>query len=226
MNEAVDFSEFAHSANGWRKSQWLEIMGPGFVDLAFNLAHEADPHAHLIYNDYEMQNVGRRDFVVEMIRDLKKKKVPINGIGMQVHANIDSPSIQEIDAAITAFAREGMRIHITEMDVDVLPMDWDFVGADIATRFKYKEKLNPYVNGLPKKIEDQLARRYEDLFKLFLKHRDSIDRVTTWGTYDGESWKNSFPIPARTNYPLLFDREMQPKPAYEAIAKLRSQGLG
>jgi endo-1,4-beta-xylanase len=70
-------------------------------------------------------------------------------------------------------------------------------------------------------MQDRLARRYEDLFKLFLKHRDKIDRITTWGTSDDESWKNDFPVSGRTNYPLLFDRSHEPKQAYRAISGLK-----
>ena len=81
--------------------------------------------------------------------------------------------------------------------------------------------MNPYVEGLPPEIDKKLTKRYEDLFKLFLKHRDKIDRVTFWGTTDGESWKNNFPMHGRTNYPLLFDRKRKPKNAYFAVAALK-----
>ncbi len=220
VNEAVDFSNNGPSANGWRKSKWLETMGPEFVDRSFHLAHEADPKAELLYNDYEMQNPGRRDFVVNMIKDFKKRGVPIHGVGMQGHVHLGRPSIEAIDAAITAYATEGMKVHITELDVDVLPMDNKLWGADIATRMEYRNQLDPYTEGLPAEIEQRLTQRWVDLFELFIKHQDSIERVTTWGSHDAESWKNWFPIPRRTNYPLLFDREMKPKRAVEAIKKL------
>jgi endo-1,4-beta-xylanase len=74
---------------------------------------------------------------------------------------------------------------------------------------------------LPKEIQDKFTRRYEELFKLFLKHRDKIDRVTFWGTTDDKSWKNNFPMRGRTNYPLLFDREHKPKNAYFAVVGLK-----
>ena len=68
----------------------------------------------------------------------------------------------------------------------------------------------------------QLAKRYEESFELFLKHQDKISRVTFWGVNDGASWKNGWPIPGRTDYPLLFDREYQPKEAYERVVELKS----
>lgn len=87
-------------------------------------------------------------------------------------------------------------------------------------------ELDPYKDGLPDKVGDQLCRRYEEIFKMFLRHRDKIDRVTFWGTSDDESWKNDFPINGRTNYPLLFDRRRQPKKAYEAVAALKEKLIG
>ena len=215
LNEAVD------EGNGWRKSPWFNIIGPKFVDLAFNTAHEIDPNAHLIYNDYNMHNPDKRDFVVKMVRDLKKRGVPIQGIGMQGHVALDYPSIKELEDSIKAFAAEGMRVHITELDVDVLPAAWDHIGAEISTNFEYSDQLNPYIKGLPAEIEAKLASRYSDLFKLFLKYRDDIERVTFWGTGDKESWKNDFPVRGRTNYPLLFDREYKRKPCYDAVAALK-----
>jgi endo-1,4-beta-xylanase len=79
---------------------------------------------------------------------------------------------------------------------------------------------DPWASGLPPDIEQRLTARYRDLFTLFVKHREHIARVSTWGTHDGESWKNNFPVPGRTNYPLLFDRELQRKQAYQAVATL------
>lgn len=208
--------------DGWRKSPWLEIIGPEFMDRAFHLAHEADPECHLLYNDYGMDNPKRRDFVVQMVKDFKKKGVPIHGIGMQGHYHLESPTIKEIETSIEAFASTGMRVHFTELDVDVLPYDWER-SAEVSTNVEYAQSLNPYTDGLPKDVNDKLTRRYEELFKLFLKHRDKIDRVTFWGTSDADSWKNNFPVRGRTNYPLLFDRQRNPKDAYHAVAALKQK---
>lgn len=205
---------------GFRKSKWFEIIGPEFMDRAFHWAHEADPDAHLMYNDYGMDNPKRRDFVVELVKKYQKKGVPIHGIGMQGHYNLDSPVIDRIEDSIKAFASAGLRVHITELDVDVLPYDWKRT-SEVSTNIEYAESLNPYVNGLPKEIENKFTKRYEDLFKLFLKHRDEIDRVTFWGTSDDKSWKNNFPVRGRTNYPLLFDRDHNPKPAYYSVVGLK-----
>lgn len=206
--------------DGYRKSKWLEIMGPEFMEKAFYLAHEVDPKCQLIYNDYGMDDPKRRDFVVELVKKYLKKGVPIHGIGMQGHYNIDTPDIAKIEASIEAFASTGLPVHFTELDVDVLPYDWGRT-AEISTNIEYKKTLNPYVDGLPKEVNDKLSRRYEEIFKLFLKHRDKIDRVTFWGVSDDLSWKNNFPMRGRTNYPLLFDRKRKPKDAYFAVTGLK-----
>ncbi|MFW6309802.1 MAG: endo-1,4-beta-xylanase, partial [Prolixibacteraceae bacterium] len=115
VNEAITPEE------GFRKSPWFEILGPRFMEKAFHFAHEADPDAHLIYNDYGMDNPKRRDLIVDLVKRYKREGIPIHGIGMQGHFNLDSPSIKAIEKSIEAFASTGMRVHITELDVDVLP---------------------------------------------------------------------------------------------------------
>ena len=168
-----------------------------------------------------MHNPKKADFVAAFVRDYKKRGVPIHGVGMQEHVGLDYPSIEEQEASILKFANAGVRVHITELDVDVLPRKGQSNTAEISTRQEYADALNPWPQGLPEEVEKLLTKRYEDLFRLFLKHRDKIDRITTWGTSDDESWKNNFPISGRTNYPLLFDRKKQRKPAYHAIAALK-----
>jgi endo-1,4-beta-xylanase len=91
------------------------------------------------------------------------------------------------------------------------------IGADIAQQAEYQEKMNPYPESFPDSMQQVLAKRYAALFQLFLKNSDKITRVTFWGVHDGYSWKNNWPIPGRTNYPLLFDRSYLPKPAYDAV---------
>ena len=93
-------------------------------------------------------------------------------------------------------------------------------GADLEMRAKFKAETNLYPDGLPQDKQDELARRYADIFALFLKHRDQIARVTLWGVTDAQSWLNNFPVPGRVNYPLLFDRQGKPKPAYDAVVEV------
>jgi endo-1,4-beta-xylanase len=215
VNEAVDEDK------GWRKSPWFTIIGPDFMEKAFHWAHEVDGKAKLLYNDYNMHNPKKVEFVAAFIRDFKKRGVPIHGVGLQCHEGTDYSKIEELESAIVTFAKAGVRVHITELDVDILPRTDQPTTADVSNRQAYADALNPWKQGLPEDMEKLLAKRYEELFRLFLKHRDKIDRVTTWGTSDDESWKNGFPIPGRTNYPLLFDRQKQRKLAYKAVAALK-----
>ncbi len=195
----------------WRQSKLYTIIGPDYVKLAFQFAHEADPDAELYYNDYSMALPGRREGVVKMVKELQKDGIRIDGIGMQGHCSLDFPKIEEFEKSILAFASLGVKVMITEMDISALPSPKDSRGADVDSRVGYKDELNPYTKGLPEEVEKAHAKRYQDFFDLFLKHRDKISRVTIWGVQDGQSWKNNFPIPGRTDYPLLFDRNYQPK---------------
>lgn len=79
--------------------------------------------------------------------------------------------------------------------------------------------MNPYAAGLPESKDQELADRYAAIFSVLLKHHDKIDRVTMWGVHDGQSWLNNWPIRGRTAYPLLFDRQLQPKLAFDAVVR-------
>ena len=201
----------------FRKTKYYEIIGEDYIRLAFQFAHEADPEAELYYNDYSMANPGRRDGVVAMVKKLKAQGIKIDGIGMQCHIGLDYPDINEFEKSVEAFAALGVKVMITEMDISVLSMPDKNVGAEISRSYEYQKKMNPYTEGLPDSINTAFEKRYLDFFKLFLKHKDVISRVTTWGVNDGQSWKNNWPMRGRTDYPLLFDRKNQPKPVVNMI---------
>lgn len=204
-----------------RKSAWFKQVGEDYIEKAFRLAHEADPQAHLIYNDYNTFMPTKRDGIAAMAKELRSRGVPIHGLGMQGHIGIGRPDLSQMEQTIEAFAEAGCRVHVTELDIDVLPSVWE-MSADIVSRFEYKPEMDPFKDGITQEMEEQLAERYTELFKMFLKHRDKIDRVTFWGTSDDVSWLNGFPIPGRTNYPLLLDRQQKPKLAYHSLAALKT----
>ena len=129
------------------------------------------------------------------------------------------PPIEEIEKTINEFSALGLKVMITELDVDVLPGRGPQGNADVNRREQGDSTTNPYTTGLPADMQEKLARRYADIFDVYLKHRKSITRVTFWGLDDGQTWLNGFPIRGRTNHPLLFDRELKPKPAFEALIK-------
>ena len=202
-----------------RQSPWFKIIGDDYLAQAFRFAHEADPNAELYYNDYDLELPAKRRGAVELIKKLKAAGVPLAGVGLQNHNQMEWPSVEDEDATIEAFAKLGLKVHITELDVDVLPRTTK-PGADYAVDIAPTPQLNPYTEGLPAPAQSAQARRYADLFRVYLKHRDAIERVTFWGVADGDSWLNNWPIKGRTNYPLLFDRLGQPKPAFHSIIEL------
>lgn len=216
VNEAIE------DDGSWRKSKFYEILGEDFIRIAFELAHEADPDAELYYNDYSMANEGRRNRVVSMVKTLQEQGVKIDGIGMQGHLNLNSPSIEDFEKSIQEFADLGVKIMITELDLSVLPSVRSNDGANVKSTFEYNEKINPYKDGLSKEVEEKQYQRYTDFFKLFVKYQDNIDRVTLWGVNDAQSWKNDWPVEGRTDYTLLFDRNNKPKEVVKDIINIVS----
>ncbi|WP_243349374.1 endo-1,4-beta-xylanase [Parabacteroides sp. FAFU027] len=217
VNEVIDDRD-----GSLRKSKFYRIIGEDFIKLAFQFAHEADPKAELYYNDYSLTNSVKRKGAVAMVKKLKEQGVRIDAVGEQCHIGLDTPTLEEYEQTIKDFAALGVKVMITEMDISVLPMDWS-VGADVSAQIQYKNKSDLYVNGLPDSVNAVFEKRYMDFFKLFLKYKDVITRVTLWGVDDSQSWKNGWPIPGRTDYPLLFDRKYQAKPVVEKIIKAAQQ---
>ncbi len=217
VNEALD------DGGAMRKSQWYNIIGGDFIIKAFQYAHEADPQAQLYYNDYSLENEAKRKGAVELIKKLQAAGVPITAIGLQGHDKLDWPTLQQQADTIDAFKALGIKVNITEFDIDVLPRTTRQNTADVSAAATVAAAggagSNPYANGLPGEVQQALARRYADLFGVFLKYRGTITRITFWGVTDGDSWLNNFPTRGRTNYPLLFDRQGQPKPAFDAVLK-------
>lgn len=211
VNEAIE------DDGSWRKTKFYDIIGEDYIKLAFQFANEADPEADLYYNDYSMAHEGRRNTVVKLVNDLKSEGIRIDGVGMQGHMDLTFPRLEDFEKSMLAFAETGVKLMITELDVTVLPRPDRNVGAEISATFEYQQKLNPYAEGLPDSVSTALNSRYNEIFKLFLKHSDKIERVTLWGAYDGQSWRNDWPVRGRTDYALLFDRNFQPKPAVKAI---------
>ena len=203
-----------------RQTQWMKIIGEDYLALAFQFAYEADPKAELYYNDYSLENEAKRNGAVDLVKKLLAKKIPVKAVGLQGHNKLrDFPTLEQQDATIKAFADLGVKVCITELDIDVLPRAMQNQGADITLNVELQEKLNPYKNGLPDAIQQELAKRYADLFGVYLKHQKSITRITFWCVTDGDSWLNDWPVRGRTSYPLLFDRAGKPKPAFDAVIK-------
>lgn len=216
VNEAVD-------ANGQlRKSKWLEIIGDDYILKAYEYAHEADPDAQLYYNEYDSEIKPKCDGVIRLIENLQSKGVRLDGVGIQGHWFLDYPRIEEIESSILALSKLGVKLMITEMDVSVLPFyPIDAKVVDISSfGAEGQKKHNPYADALPDSVQQDLASRYAELFALLHMHHDKFSRVTFWAVHDGQSWRSYLPINGRADYPMLFDRQCKPKPAFDAIVNI------
>jgi endo-1,4-beta-xylanase len=212
----------------YRPTKWVEGIGDGdeLMRLSFEYAAKYAPDTELYYNDFNAWRPTKRDGIIRMIKMLKAAGIRIDGVGIQGHWGLNFPENKYIEEAIIAYSEAGVKVMITELDVDVLPLtkEGQIIGTGMMhEQFQleeFKKFLDPYKNGLPAEIEKQQAERFEELFNIFYTHRDKIDRVTLWGIHDGMSWKNDYPIPNRTNYPLLWNRERSPKSALDKIRKV------
>lgn len=202
-----------------RKSIFLQQLGEGYVVDAFRLADSAAPHTKLYYNDYNIEQPAKRAGAIALVKKIQQAGVRIDGIGIQGHWHLGKIPLKEIDESIQAFSALGIKVAFTELDISVLPEPGNISGAEISRNAEYKERLNPYPNGLPDSVGQKLAEDYGNLFQLFLKYRDKISRVTFWGVTDGQSWLNNWPVRGRTDYPLLFDRQYKPKKAFYNVLK-------
>jgi endo-1,4-beta-xylanase len=220
VNELID------NDGSYRNNNWVNAIGNGdtLVKYAFMFAAKYAPNTELYYNEFNAWRPAKRDAIVRMVKMLQKENIRIDGVGMQGHWGLNYPKTKYIEDAIDAYAACGVKVMITELDVDVLPLSKEgqiagwAANADKQLQLEeFEIFLDPYKEGLPDSVQKQLTNRYAELFSIFYKRRDKIARVTLWGVHDGGSWKNGSPIPNRTNYPLLWDRQYKPKPALNAV---------
>ena len=213
-------NEAFNEDGSFRESSWFKIAGKDFMKAAFRKAHEVDPEAELYYNDYNVWNAAKRKGILDFAKEMVAEGIQVDAIGMQAHYQVDTPSLEQIEQGIIDIHEAGFKVVVTELDVDILPRPRRAVGADLNMNFANSDEYNPYKNGITPEGEAKLAARYADIFKIYEKHKDKITRVTFWGLGDGNSWLNNFPVRGRTNYPLLFDRNLEPKK--EIIDKIAS----
>jgi endo-1,4-beta-xylanase len=193
-----------------RDSLWREIIGDDFIAKAFEYAHEADPDAILRYNDYGLESPAKRAKLVKLITELKAQGVPVMAIGTQTHVSASSPSFEEMDQALTEMASLGLPIHVTELDVNTAERGQRRNDADVAANAEV-------TTGVQISAADQRqAEQYANLFRAFLKHKNSVKVVTFWGANDAVSWRAN-------GKPLLFDGDDMPKPAFDAVIKVAAE---
>ena len=190
VNEAVDRDEL-------RKTIFLEKLGEGYIAEAFRIAHETDPDAMLFYNDYDAEAAGglqkaKSDRVYELVKKLVRDGVPINGVGLQMHLfAVEYPNPEDIAANVRRLAALGLKVDISEMDVRIkeLPLS------------------------MPERLEMQ-RRIYHDVIAACVREKGFMG-ITFWGLTDAHSWINE--AGEGPDYPLLFDENYQPKPAYWGV---------
>ncbi len=198
-----------------RISPWLRIIGEDkleqqydYIAKAFEYAHQADPQAELYYNDYSLERSRKKcDGAVALVKYLQSKNIRIDGVGIQLHGGLDYPEKETLEYCITALADTGVKVMVTELDIRTRSRGYR--GADIG---RISRESTSDANAESEQIQQQLAQKYAELFSIFVKHKKTISRVTFWGVYDATSWIGGSP--------LLFDRNYQPKPAFNAVVNL------
>ncbi len=193
-----------------RNSPWLRICGEEFIARAFEYAHAADPDAQLFYNDYNEINPVKREKMYRLVKSLKDAGVPIHGIGLQGHWAVNEPSEEELTATIKKFAGLGLKIQVTELDISVYPKEHQ-------ARQRRPEDANTAFTPEKEEAQIEMCKR---CFKVFKKFRKDVTGITFWNISDKDSWLDNFPVRGRKDYPLLFDKNLQPKKAYWEVVKM------
>jgi len=193
VNEVIDPAQ----SNGLRNSPWLQIIGPEYIDYAFQWAHQYAPNAALFINDYSTTDAPKRAALQKEVQGLLDRGIPVNGVGHQMHINVQWPSVDDIRTTLKLFAGMGLMNEITEMDMSVYTNSTDTAEptADVLALQGY---------------------RYRDVFNVYRELHSIINSVTLWGLGDDSSWLKTFPI-KRDDKPLPFDEQLQAKPAYWGI---------
>lgn len=190
-----------------RNSLWYQICGEEYIAKAFEYAHQADPAAILFYNDYNEINASKREKIFRLVKSLKDTGIPIHALGLQAHWAINEPSEPQLDSTLKRFTELGVMLQITEMDVSVYPKEHN-------TRERKPEDYNA---AFTPERENKQQEVYKMCFTLFRKYRKAITGVTFWNVSDRRSWLDDFPVKGRKDYPLLFDKTLAPKKAYQDV---------
>lgn len=206
FNESIADSGDCKTEN-LRTFSWYKVVGPQVLTLAFKWAHEADPKAKLYYNDYNIEqgaveNKGKHASSMVLLKRLIAEKAPITGVGIQGHWHLDT-NLADVEKAIENYASLGLKVSITELDVTATG---DNSGAFGVRQGDRKIPQENYV---------KQAEVYRKLFEIFNRHANVIERVTLWGISDTRSWR-------RGQDALLFDGQLNPKPAFKAVIEASS----
>ena len=185
-----------------RTFSWYKAVGPDVITKAFKWAHEADPNAKLYYNDYNIEqgaveNKGKHASSMLLLKRLIAEGAPITGVGIQGHWHLDT-NLDDVEKAIENYASLGLKVSITELDVTATGSNSGAFGVNQGNKT------------IPPENYQKQAEVYKKLFEILMRHSDVIERVTFWGLSDTRSWR-------RGQDALLFDGQLNPKPAFKAV---------
>jgi endo-1,4-beta-xylanase len=189
-----------------RASEWYEILGEDFIIKAFEYAHQADPEAKLFYNDYNAIIPEKRDRIYKLLKMLVDRDVPIDGVGIQGHWSIYSPSEEELRKAMDMYSSLGLEVQITELDVSLYP--WEKERREM--REDESDEFTP-------ELQEKQIEKYKIFFEVFRDYKEVMTGLTFWNIADAYSWLDYYPVPGRKNYPLLFDEDYEPKEVYYEV---------
>jgi len=197
VNEAID----PEQPDGLRRSRWYEVLGPDYVAEAFRIARDAfGPDVALYLNDYDTDAPGRRRALVRLVADLQTQGVPVDGVGHQMHASLTT-DVDQVAATFDAVGALGVQQAVTELDVAISGRD-------------------EHLDSTP---SDRLERQGEQVEALVATARSrGVASITVWGVYDTRSWLRTWPEDRPFEAPLLFDDDLQAKPAFWGFVR----GLG
>lgn len=196
VNEVIDETQ----PDCLRRSPWYNIIGPSYIDIAFQTAREVDPNAKLFINEFNSTFDPKRSCYFNLVKDLKTRGIPVDGVGHQLHDNFEFPPVQTLIDTVNLFATLGVVQHVTEMDVNI------YSGSANTSIANYDE--------IPLDRHIKVAYHYRDYFNAFKQLKDKISSVSLWGLADDNTWLNQS---GRINAPLLFDPQLQHKLAYTGI---------
>lgn len=205
VNEAISDKEDEF----YRPSIWYRICGEEFIEKAFQYAHEADPNALLFYNDYNEINPVKREKIYTLVQNLKSKGIPIDGVGLQGHWSIYEPTAEVLETTMKRFSQLGVKVQITELDISVYKKEHgrrDRTPVDSLAVFSTEH-------------ETLQIERYKTCFDIFRKYKGVLTAVTFWNISDRNSWLDNFPVRGRKDYPLLFDKNLNPKKAFWPVVQ-------
>ncbi len=203
VNEAIAHDPAKQGV--WRDTVWSRHLGPDHIDIAFRAAAAADPKAQLVYNDYDLETNDpreerRRNEVLNLVRRLQDKKIPIHAIGFQAHLyaerTLDPDGMQRFVESLKAL---GLRILVTELDV----IDWRLPAATAE--------------------RDRRAAQHVETFLAVLTATGVLEAVITWGITDRYSWVHETfkRKDSAQSRPLPLDEAYRRKPMMDVIDRLR-----